>query len=272
MIICLPYSLGAVPARPGEVDGRAGQVYIRNFEGVRDLMSLNNEIIRFDNVRMHYRQGRAVLDGVSFTLTKGSFFFITGPNGAGKSSLLRLISLAYRPSRGHLHLFGREAQTIPWKEVPSFRRKMGIVTQDSALVAHLSVFENVSLPLRIAGVPASRMREQVTEMLGWIGLDSKFNVLPAELSTGERQLVALARAVVNNPGLVLADEPTVNVDPDNTVRFMGLLTELNSLGTTVIVATHSPDLVHRYAYPRLEISAGKVTGPYGARRVANSVV
>lgn len=202
-------------------------------------------MVRFENVGMRYGLGPEVLRDVSFSLDKGSFHLLTGPSGAGKSSLLKLMYLAERPSRGSISMFGRDIAATARDELPALRRRIGVVFQDFRLLDHLSVFENVSLPRRVTGEQEGQYRAEVEELLQWVGLGNRLNAKPATLSGGEKQRVAIARAVVAKPELLLADEPTGNVDPEIGARIIRLFIELNRLGTCVLIATHDQRIIER---------------------------
>ena len=208
---------------------------------------------------MRYGGGTEVLHDISFMLEPGSFHFLTGRSGAGKSSLLKLMYLGHRPSRGVINLFGRDVVGLRRKEVPDLRRRIGVVFQEFRLLDHLSAFDNVALPLRIAGAREEQIRDYVTELLHWVGLADQVHALPATLSGGEKQRVAIARAVIARPGLLIADEPTGNVDPHVAMRLLYLFEELNKIGTTVVIATHSEALVRRFSYPVLRLTRGGLT-------------
>ena len=203
------------------------------------------EIVQFDNVGLRYGTGKEVLTDISFTLFPGSFYFLTGASGAGKTSLLKLLYLAQRPSRGLIRMFGTDAITLPRERLPGFRRRLGVVFQDFRLVQHLSAYDNVALPLRVAGVPEREITGPVTDMLDWVGLADRQHARPATLSGGEQQRVAIARAVIGRPDMLVADEPTGNVDPDMAIKLMRLFEALNRLGTTVVVATHDVHLIRQ---------------------------
>ena len=215
-------------------------------------------ILRFENVGMRYGLGPEVLSDVSFSLARGSFHFVLGESGAGKSTLLRLMYLASRPTRGVVSMFGRDAARLPRRDLPALRRRIGVVFQDFRLLDHLSALENVALPLRVSGTSAEKAREHVTELLGWVGLAERMDDRPHTLSGGEQQRVAIARAVINRPSLLLADEPTGNVDDRMAVRLLYLFEELNKLGTTVVIATHNEGLAARFPHPRLVVRGGAV--------------
>ncbi len=225
------------------------------------------EIVQFDNVGLRYGSDREVLSDVSFTLYPGSFYFLTGASGAGKTSLLRLLYLAQRPSRGLIRMFGTDAITLPRERLPGFRRRLGVVFQDFRLVPHLSAFDNVALPLRVAGVPEKDLMKPVSDMLDWVQLTDRIHALPEQLSGGEQQRVAIARAVIGRPDLLVADEPTGNVDPEMAVKLLRLFEALNRLGTTVVVATHDVHLLKKV--PELlimRLDKGRLSDPTGALR------
>ena len=215
-------------------------------------------LVRFENVAMRYEAGPDVLTNVSFSLDPGSFHFLVGPSGAGKSSLLRLMYLAYRPSSGRITLFGRDVGSLTRKEQALLRRRVGVVFQDFRLLGHLSTLENVALPLRIAGQPDERIRKHVIELLTWVGLENYLDALPATLSGGQQQRVAIARAVIARPSLLIADEPTGNVDDRIALRLLYLFEELNKLGTTVVIATHNESVVARFPKPILRLREGEI--------------
>ncbi len=216
-------------------------------------------MIRFDSVGMRYGPGSEVLRDISFQLEQGSFTFLTGPSGAGKSSLLRLIYLAHRPSRGLITMFGRDVAGMARHELPAFRRRIGVVFQSFRLLEHLSVFDNVALPLRVAGTREGAVQSDVAELLDWVGLAGRMHVRPALLSGGEQQRVAIARAVVGRPDVLVADEPTGNVDPAMAERLMRLFEGLNEVvGTTVLFATHDATLIGRRGHPVMVLEDGEL--------------
>jgi cell division transport system ATP-binding protein len=215
-------------------------------------------IVRFENVGMRYGMGAEVLRDVTFALPQGSFHFLTGATGAGKSTLLKLMYLALRPTRGLIGLFGRDMASLPRDEKPALRQKIGVVFQDFRLLNHLTVFENVALPLRLAGVDLERITSDVNELLNWVGLADKVKARPSTLSGGEQQRVAIARAVVGRPKLLLADEPTGNLDDNLAVRLLYLFEALKQLGTTMVIATHSRALVRQFQHPVLTLSNGQL--------------
>ena len=221
-------------------------------------------MVRFDAVGLSYGRtgargvGPEVLHDLSFILPEGEFRWLLGPSGAGKTSLLRLMYLDVRPTRGHLSILGTDIVTAQRRALPRLRQRIGVVFQDFRLLPHLSAFDNVALPLRIAGRPEGQIRADVGEMLRWVGLAKQAGVLPAALSGGEQQRVAIARAVINRPSLLLADEPTGNLDDTQAVRLMQLFREMNRLGATVVVATHNESLVARYPAPELRLDHGRL--------------
>ena len=224
-------------------------------------------IVQFDNVGLRYGTEREVLSDVSFTLYPGSFYFLTGASGAGKTSLLRMLYLAQRPSRGIISMFNTDVITVPRHRLPDFRRRIGVVFQDFRLVSHLSAFDNVALPLRVSGVPENEIRKPVADMLEWVGLEQRREARPATLSGGEQQRVAIARAVIARPEILVADEPTGNVDPDMALKLLRLFEALNRLGTTVVVATHDVHLLKKVPDSLImRLDRGRLADPTGALR------
>jgi len=215
-------------------------------------------LVLFENVNLRYGDGPAILQQVSFTLAPGSFHFIVGASGAGKSSLLRMMYLAQKPTSGRVNLFGQEVDQLKRHDRPLLRRRVGVVFQDFRLLPHLSALDSVALPLRVAGVAENKIRDHVTELLKWVGLAEHVDALPATLSGGQQQRVAIARAVITRPSLLLADEPTGNLDDTIAVRLMYLFGELNKVGTTIVVATHSERLVQQFSHRQLRIEQGNV--------------
>ena len=224
-----------------------------------------SDIVQFDNVGLRYGTEREVLSNISFTLFSGRFYFLTGESGAGKTSLLKLLYLAQRPSRGAIRMFGRDVITLPRDKLPAYRRRMGVVFQDFRLVDHLSAFDNIALPLRVSGVREADLRGPVEDMLEWVGLANRADARRATLSGGERQRVAIARAVIGRPEVLVADEPTGNVDPDMALKLMRLFEALNRLGTTVVVATHDLQLLRKVPDSLImRLSKGSLLDPTGA--------
>lgn len=211
---------------------------------------------------MRYGRAAEVLRDVTFTVETGSFHFITGASGAGKSSLLKLIYLAEKPSRGRIEMFGRDVTRMSGEERMKMRRRIGVVFQELRLLEHLTAFDNAALPLRIAGHKPQEYRADVAELLAWVGLKDRMGAYPSALSGGEKQRLAIARAVVARPHILLADEPTGNVDNEAAMRILRLFTELNRLGTTVLVASHDEELVARAGQPVLHLHDGRLI-PFG---------
>ena len=224
-------------------------------------------IVEFDNVGLRYGTEREVLSNISFTLFSSRFYFLTGASGAGKTSLLKLLYLAQRPSRGGLRMFGTDVITLPRDKLPGFRRRMGVVFQDFRLVDHLSAFDNIALPLRVSGVRESDLVGPVNDMLDWVGLSHRTHARPATLSGGEQQRVAIARAVIARPEILVADEPTGNVDPEMALKLIRLFEALNRLGTTVVVATHDVHLIRKVPESLImRLDKGTLSDPTGALR------
>ena len=213
-------------------------------------------MIRFENVGLRYGLGPEVLRNVSFHLGPGTFHFLTGPSGAGKTSLLRLMFLSLRPTRGLISLFGEDIATTSPARLPMMRRRIGVVFQDFRLLDHLTTFENVALPLKVRGQKESSYKADVIELLQWVGLGERMHVKPSVLSGGEKQRAAIARAVIGQPDILLADEPTGNVDPQLAQRLLRLFLELHRLGTSVLIATHDMALMEQYDAPRLVLQGG----------------
>ena len=226
-------------------------------------------VIEFQNVGMRYRKGPEILRDITFSIKPGDFRFIKGPSGAGKSSLLRLLSLAHLPSRGIVRLFGQDARLIKRRDRPALRRRIGVVFQDFRLIEHLTAVENVLLPLELAGARPRSYDANVRELLEWVGLGRRLDARPSTLSGGEQQRVAIARAVILRPDILLADEPTGSLDDAMGWRLVHLMEELNKIGTTVIVATHSETLVQRFRHPVMYLEQGRLTAEPPARREAS---
>lgn len=225
-------------------------------------------IVTFEKVGLAYDGRHEILRDLDFKLGEGEFFFLTGASGAGKTSFLKLLYLALRPTSGRISIFGEDVTAAPRKALPALRRRIGVVFQEFRLLDHLTAFENVALPMKVAGVNQSQYREDVRELLNWVGLGDRIDARPSTLSGGEKQRVALARALVAKPDLILADEPTGNVDPIMGEKIMKLFIELNKLGAAVIVATHDIGLIEALGKPMLRLGAGRVTGvePAPARK------
>jgi cell division transport system ATP-binding protein len=231
------------------------------------MSTAEGSIVQFDNVGLRYGTDREVLSDISFTLYPGSFYFLTGASGAGKTSLLKLLYLAQRPSRGMIRMFGTDVITVPRQRLPAFRRRIGTVFQDFRLVEHLSAFDNVALPLRVSDVPEGEIEKPVADMLDWVGLSHRSEAKPATLSGGEQQRVAIARAVIARPEVLVADEPTGNVDHDMAFKLLRLFEALNRLGTTVVVATHDVQLLRKVPDSLImRLDKGRLHDPTGALR------
>ena len=207
---------------------------------------------------MRYGVGPEVLRDVNFSLEPGSFHFLTGPSGAGKTTLLKLMYLALRPTRGLVHLLGRDISLTPRAELPALRRQIGVVFQEFRLIDHLSAVENVMLPLRVANIRRSTVDAHVRELLSWVGLGDHLDDKPPTLSGGQQQRIAIARAIINRPRLLLADEPTGNVDDRIALRLMYLFEELNKAGTTIVIATHNESLLQKFRHPVLRLDNGEL--------------
>jgi cell division transport system ATP-binding protein len=205
------------------------------------------------------------LQDLSLEVEKGEFVFLTGPSGAGKSTLLRLLLLQERPTEGDLIVAGRNLARLSASEVQAYRRTVGFVFQDFKLIPTKTVFENVAFVLRVLGVPIEQQRKRTYQVVKWVGLQHRLQAYPLELSGGEQQRVAIARALVNEPQLVLADEPTGNLDPELSLEIMNLFRDINAGGTTVIVATHNPDLLKWVGRRAIHLEHGRVTSPGAAQ-------
>jgi cell division transport system ATP-binding protein len=215
-------------------------------------------LIHFENVGLRYGMGPEILRDMTFDIPKGSFQFLTGPSGAGKTTLLRLLFMSLQPTRGLIRMFNRDLAKIPRNELPMLRRRVGIVFQDFRLLDHLTTYENVALPLRVRGKEESSYRGDVIELLKWVGLGERINVLPPVLSGGEKQRAAIARALMDQPEILLADEPTGNVDPPMAKRLLNLFLELNRLGTAVVIATHDLGLMDQVNARRMILTEGRL--------------
>jgi cell division transport system ATP-binding protein len=216
-------------------------------------------VIRFENVGLRYGVGPEIVRDLSFEIRPRSFQFLTGPSGAGKTTLIRLIFMAMRPTRGLINVFGQDAATLTKSDLPAVRRRIGVVFQDFRLLDHLTTFENVALPLRVLNKEESSYRTDVVELLRWVGLGDRMHAFPPVLSGGEKQRAAIARALIGKPEILLADEPTGNVDPPLARRLMRLFVELNRLGTSVVIATHDINLMNQFNARRLVIEEGRLT-------------
>jgi cell division transport system ATP-binding protein len=215
-------------------------------------------MIRFEHVGLRYGIGPEVLSDVNFTLDQGSFHFLCGPSGAGKTSLMSLLYLGRKPTRGLITMFGQNVGSFTREDMTLARQKIGVIFQDFRLLQHLTAFDNVALPLRILERPETEIKRNVEELLQWVGLGDFMNRLPATLSGGQQQRIAVARAVVTRPKLLLADEPTGNLDDEIGLKLMHLFEQLNRMGTTILIATHNISLLDRFSYPRLILDQGQL--------------
>lgn len=216
-------------------------------------------MIAFENVGLRYGHGPEILKDLTFTIKPGSFHFLTGPSGSGKTSLLRLLLLSLKPTRGAVSMFGEDVTALDRDRLLQMRRHIGIVFQEFRLLDHLTTFENVALPLRVLGQAEASYRANVEELLDWVGLGDRMDAHPEVLSGGEKQRAAIARAVIGNPDILLADEPTGNVDPELSERLLHLFEQLNRMGTTIILATHEVNLLDKFDYPRMLLNDGELT-------------
>lgn len=215
-------------------------------------------MVRFENVGLRYGMGAEILRDISFEIEPQSFQFLTGPSGAGKTTLLRLILLALKPTRGFITIFGQDAASLDKNQITEMRRRIGVVFQDFRLLDHLTTYENVALPLRVQGKEEASYRAEVKELLHWVGLGDHVNARPSVLSGGEKQRAAIARALIAQPDLLLADEPTGNVDPSLARRLLRLFMELNRSGTAIVIATHDIGLMDQFDSRRLVLSEGRL--------------
>jgi len=205
-----------------------------------------------------YKRGVYALRDLSLTIDKGEFIFLTGPSGAGKSTLLRLLLREDLPSEGELKVLGRDLKSLTASQVQTFRRNVGFVFQDFRLIPRFTVFQNVAFVMRVLGLPVATQQRKTFQVLKWVGLQHRMNAYPEEMSGGEQQRIAIARALVNDPQLVLADEPTGNLDPDLSLEIMNLFREINARGTTVVVATHDRELIRRVGRRAVALANGRI--------------
>ena len=215
-------------------------------------------MIEFSNVTKSYSVGTKALRGVSMQIEDGEFVFLVGPSGSGKSTIIKLITGELKPTSGAVHVNGYSLERIRKREIPYMRRTVGVVFQDFRLIANMTVYDNVAFAMRVIGAKEREIRERVPYVLELVGLENKKNRLPGEMSGGEQQRLAIARALVNNPSTIIADEPTGNLDPARSFEIMSLLEQINDLGTTVLVVTHAQDLVERFGKRVIAINDGKV--------------
>jgi len=215
-------------------------------------------LIEFSSVGLRYGQGPEILRDLSFRIEPGTFHFLTGPSGSGKTSLLKLLLLSLKPTSGTVTMFGENVSDFDQDHLLAMRRHIGIVFQEFRLLDHLTTFENVALPLRVLGQPEGQYRANVEELLEWVGLGERMDAHPALLSGGEKQRAAIARAVIARPDVLLADEPTGNLDPELSLRLVTLFAELNRTGTTIILATHELALLDNFEFPRMVLRDGEL--------------
>ena len=215
-------------------------------------------MIEFTDVVKSYVQGNTALQGVSMQIEDGEFVFLVGPSGSGKSTIIRMITGELKPTSGSVHVNGYSLDRIRKKEIPFMRRTVGVVFQDFRLIPSKTVYENVAFAMRVIGARNREIRERVPYVLDLVGLESKGSRYPGELSGGEQQRLAIARALVNNPSTIIADEPTGNLDPARAFEIMTLLQEINKLGTTVLVVTHAKDLVEQFSHRVIAIDDGLI--------------
>jgi cell division transport system ATP-binding protein len=215
-------------------------------------------LIKFENVGLRYGMGPEILRDLTFEIGPRTFQFLTGPSGAGKTSLIRLLFLSLKPTRGLISVFGQDTSRVTRAELPPLRRRIGVVFQDFRLLDHMTTYENVALPLRVLGRDEAEYRADVVDLLNWVGLGERMHVLPPVLSGGEKQRAAIARALITKPEILLADEPTGNVDPPLARRLLRLFIELNRLGTSVVIATHDLTLMDQVDARRLILTDGRI--------------
>lgn len=215
-------------------------------------------MIRFEHIGLRYGIGPEVLSDISFTLEPGSFHFLTGSSGAGKTSLLRLMYLGLRPTRGLLTMFGQNINGMTRAQLVPIRQRIGVVFQEFRLLPHLSAFDNVALPLRIQGRPEKEIKNNVEELLKWVGLGDHLRALPSTMSGGQQQRIAIARAVITRPKLLLADEPTGNLDDEIGFRLLSLFDQLNRMGTTIVIATHNHHMIDKFGHASLVLDKGRL--------------
>ena len=216
------------------------------------------EILRLEHISLRYDRTKEIFSDLNWSIPAGRLCFLTGPSGIGKTSLLRLISLDQTPNRGHIYLFGQDVTQAAHLQVHQLQRQIGIVTQDFKLIDDLNVFENIALPLRVTGASRDSYASDVADLMNWVELGSRMAAYPATLSAGEKQRIAIARAIITRPKILLADEPTGNVDPEMARRLLRLFVEMNRLGTSVIIATHNQALLQQYNADVFAIQDGKI--------------
>lgn len=225
-------------------------------------------MIEMQDVWKEYQNGTTALSGISVNIAKGEFVYVVGPSGAGKSTFIKLMYREERPTKGHIFVNGFNIERLKDRKVPLIRRNMGVVFQDFKLLPRLTAGENVSFALEVIGVPQRQIKRRVKEALEWVGLTDKVNVLPSQMSGGEQQRIAVARAIVNNPVVIIADEPTGNLDPETSMGIMKLFQRINDRGTTIVMATHNKDIVNTMRKRVIAIENGQISrdeekGMYG---------
>ncbi len=215
-------------------------------------------MIAFEHVGLRYGIGPEALSDISFNLEPGSFHFLSGPSGAGKTSLMSLLFLGRMPTRGIVRMFDQNIAQLSRRQLTAIRRRIGVVFQDFRLLTHISAFDNVALPLRISGRPENEIRNNVEELLEWVGLGDHMHALPDTMSGGQQQRIAVARAVITRPRLLLADEPTGNLDDEIGFRLMNLFEQLNRMGTTIVIASHNEIMMNKFPHKRMILDAGSL--------------
>ena len=215
-------------------------------------------MIEFENVTMIYDIGTKALTNISLKIEDGEFVFLVGPSGSGKSTIVKLLTAELHPTKGKVHVNNYSLDTIKKKQIPYMRRTVGVIFQDFRLIRKKTVYENVAFAMRVVGAPEREIRSRVPYVLQLVGLDKKAKRLPDELSGGEQQRVAIARALVNNPSMIIADEPTGNLDPARSLEIMLLLEQINALGTTVMIVTHEAEMVNNFHRRVIAIDEGRV--------------
>jgi cell division transport system ATP-binding protein len=228
---------------------------------------MKDVVVQFDHVSLAYNRDEDVFRDLNLSLEAGEFYFLTGPSGSGKTSLLKLMYMGLAPSYGKVEIFGADIFAIAQRHIPFLRQNIGIVFQDCFLLSHLTIAENVAIPLKLKGIPHKQAVQNAEELLNWVGLSRHTGCYPDVLSGGQQQRAAIARAVINRPGLILADEPTGNVDRENSERILHLFEELNGRGTTVVIATHDRALANAHNYPELMIQNKTIQRTEHPRRV-----
>jgi len=244
-----PKNSNPVPAFAGMTNGQIPEI------DNTAPMDARRNVISFADVAARYEKGHEILSDVSFNINSHSFYFLSGASGAGKTTLLRLIYQLHPQSRGQIKLFGKSTTGMDRDAVTDARRKMAIVFQEYSLISHLSVFDNIALPLRVRGADEKHVKKLVTRTLEWVGLSQYANAAPLSLSGGQQQKVAVARAIITQPEILLADEPTGNLDDESAAKLMEMFVQMNkSFGTAIILATHSQNLMNTYKFPRIMVA------------------